>query len=207
MRLSPLSIRLTKHLPHAAGIGGGSADAGALLSWIATRHPALGSLLKARCVSLGADVPMCLAGQAAVVRGIGERSERLTALPSLPLLLVNPGVPVSTPAVFATLERRDNPPLPLPPGTGFSDLGALTDYLAATRNDLEPPARALAPAIAESLAAMEGNGARFARMSGSGATVIGLFDDDEGAAAAARTISRAHPDWWVSATRLTGQTP
>ncbi len=207
VRLGPLSIRLSKHLPHAAGIGGGSADAGALLAWIAARHPALGSLLAARCVSLGADVPMCLAGEAAVVRGIGERSERLAALPSLPLVLVNPGVPLSTPAVFAGLERRDNPPLPPPPATGFSDLGALADYLAATRNDLEPPARALAPAIVESLAAVGDHGARFARMSGSGATVFGLFDDDARAADAARAISRAHPGWWVSATRLTGQTP
>ncbi|WP_279483743.1 4-(cytidine 5'-diphospho)-2-C-methyl-D-erythritol kinase [Aureimonas sp. SK2] len=205
VRLAPLAIRLTKHLPHAAGIGGGSADAGALLAFLSSRHPSLGSLLADRCLALGADVPMCLNGEAAVVRGIGERAERLAALPSLPLLLVNPGVPVATPAVFAGLGCRDNPPLPLPPAAGFADLETLAAYLAAARNDLEAPARALAPAIGEALQAVEASGARFARMSGSGATVFGLFAAETEAKAAARAIAAAHPGWWVEATRLAGQ--
>lgn len=205
VRLSPLSIRLTKHLPHAAGIGGGSADAGALLAWIAARHPALRRLLSERCVALGADVPMCLAGEAAVVRGIGERGERLGALPALPVLLVNPGVPVSTPAVFAGLSRRDNPLLPAPPAEGFPDLESLAGYLAATRNDLEPPASALAPAIEDAVRAVTTGGARFARMSGSGATVFGLFETDAACRAAERAIAAAHPRWWVMASRLAEQ--
>ncbi|RIX98818.1 4-(cytidine 5'-diphospho)-2-C-methyl-D-erythritol kinase [Aureimonas flava] len=202
--LEPLDIRLTKHLPHAAGIGGGSADAGALLAWVVARHPSLGPRIAERCVALGADVPMCLAGEAAVVRGIGERRGRLAALPALPVVLVNPGVPLATPAVFAGLARRDNAPLP-PLPEGFADLGTLAGYLAATRNDLEPPACALAPAVAHAVAALQASGAGFARMSGSGATVFGLFADRAGAEAAARAIVAERPGWWVRVSCLTGQ--
>ncbi|MBB3934328.1 4-(cytidine 5'-diphospho)-2-C-methyl-D-erythritol kinase [Aureimonas phyllosphaerae] len=205
VRLSPLAIRLSKHLPHAAGIGGGSADAGALLAWIGARHPALRPSLAERCVSLGADVPMCLSGEAAVVRGIGERAERLAALPAIPVLLVNPSVPVATPAVFAGLARRDNAPLIAPPATGFSDLETLARYLEAARNDLEPPALGLAPAIGDAVDAVNAAGARFTRMSGSGATVFGLFASDAACHEAERRIAASRPGWWVKATQLTGQ--
>ncbi|GGE14722.1 hypothetical protein GCM10011390_37310 [Aureimonas endophytica] len=143
---------------------------------------------------------MCLAGRAARIGGIGESIEPLQDFPSVAAVLVNPGVPVATPLVFARLERRDNPPMP--PLPKLADLGALLAYLEDTRNDLEPPAVALAPAIGAARAALVSGGAGFARMSGSGATVFGLFGDDAAAARAAAAIRAAEPGWWCVPTRL-----
>ena len=190
------ALRLTKSLPVASGIGGGSADAAAALRllarlWDRPLPPA------AALVALGADVPVCIARQACRMRGIGEELHPL-ALPSFWLVLVNPGVPVSTPAVFAALVRRDNPPLPDPPT--FPDAEALAAWLAARRNDLEPPAAALAPevrAILDALAAQPG--CRLARMSGSGATCFGYFTAPEPALVAADALRARHPAWWITA--------
>ncbi len=201
--IGPLDILLTKNLPVAAGIGGGSADAAALLSALA-RHlpPHAASALARRSVELGADVPMCLAGVPSMARGIGEVLSPLPAFPRVPVVLMNPGHPVSTPQVFRHLEDRNQPPLPLPPPQGFSDFAALLGYLRAARNDLQPAASALLPAIADGLAALDRHGAALSRMSGSGATVFGLFVDDGGAEAAAAALARALPGWWVRATHI-----
>ena len=184
------AITLHKALPVASGIGGGSADAAAVLR-------ALGRVPD-RPETLGADVPVCLLSQPALMRGVGEVIIPVSGLPVLHLVLVNPGVALSTPAVFAALQRRHNPPLPdLPAGAGATGLVA---WLAACRNDLQPPAIGLAPGIADALDALTAYGALLARMSGSGATCFGVFPDAGAAAAAASFIAAAQPGWWVTAT-------
>ncbi|TNF59724.1 MAG: 4-(cytidine 5'-diphospho)-2-C-methyl-D-erythritol kinase [Rhodobacteraceae bacterium] len=187
-------ITLDKHLPAAAGIGGGSSDAAAMLR-LAGHDPADGGL------SLGADVPVCRIARATRMTGIGEGLAVIDGLPALPAVLVNPGVPVPTAAVFRRLVSKSNPAmgaLPMRPG-----LPDLIDWIALQRNDLEAPAVSEQPVIADVLAALALAGARLARMSGSGATCFGLFDDAAGAARAARDLSQAHPGWWVRATTLT----
>ena len=193
-------LSLDKRLPIASGVGGGSGDAAAALSGL---H-ALWRLdlpewrLAALALALGADVPMCLDGRSAHVAGIGEVIEPAPALPTMTLLLVNPDVPVSTPAVFRALTQRDNPPLPDLPAA-WNGLGHLVDWLAATRNDLEPAALPLAPEIGEVLSALRAApGCRFARMSGSGATCFGIFAARAEAEAAAAAIPAARPGWWVA---------
>lgn len=194
-----LALRLAKQLPVASGIGGGSADAAAALRLIA-RLRAAALPAPAAVLGLGADVPVCLAGQPARMSGIGEVLVPLR-LPPAWLVLVNPGVPVPTGAVFARLASRDNPPLgPLP---AFADAPALAGYLAAQRNDLEPPARAVAPVVGEVIAALgQAPGCRIVRMSGSGATCFGLFATEAPAEAAAADIRRRAPGWWVAAAPL-----
>lgn len=189
-------IRLEKHLPVASGIGGGSADAAAVLRALARQ----GVPLPDAPERLGADVPVCLAGRPARMRGVGERLDPLPTLPGLAMVLVNPGLPLSTPAVFARLEQRENPPLPdLPAGL---DPAAFIAWLRGCRNDLEAPAITLAPQIAEVLDALRAQGARLARMSGSGATCFGLFARPADAEAAATALAQARPGWWVVATAL-----
>lgn len=201
--LPPVAIHLEKNVPVAAGIGGGSGDAAAVLRAL-TRHLRLdgAALLAALAPALGADVPMCLASRPLIARGIGERIEPVAGLPELALVLVNPGVAVSTPAVFAALAGRANPPLP--PLPARRDLAALVGWLCATRNDLEAPALGLAPAVAECLAALRANGALFARMSGSGATCFGICESPAHASRAAGAIGRARPGWFVTATSTAG---
>jgi len=201
--LRPVSIRLEKNLPIASGIGGGSSDAAAALRALA-RHWRLADtgFLDAVAPALGADVPMCLAARPLLARGAGERIEPVSGLPRLAVVLVNPGVEVSTPQVFSGLASRENPPLQALPGK--ADFEALLGWLAASRNDLEPPALSIAPAIAESLAALAASGAAFTRMSGSGATCFGLYASDSAARAAADIIRRDRPGWFVAATSTTG---
>lgn len=192
------AITLDKVLPVASGIGGGSADAAAVLRALARLWgrplPPPEVVLR-----LGADVPVCLAGRAARMTGVGEGLEPVPALPPLWMVLANPGVAVPTPAVFAALTRRDNPAMP-PLPAAFADGAALVDWLGATRNDLEAPAEALAPVIGTVRTALAAQpGCRLARMSGSGATVFGLFDRPEPARAAEAALARAQPGWWVAA--------
>ena len=184
-------IALEKHLPAAAGIGGGSSDAAAVLSAI---RDLTGRSIPDQGLSLGADIPVCLIGQAAVMRGIGEDVKVLDNMPHLPAVLVNPGVAVPTAAVFQGLARKDNPPMdPLPPQLSFEPL---IDWLAQQRNDLQAPAIAAQPVIGDVLRAIVATeGCRLARMSGSGATCFGLYETAEAATNAA-TVLR-HPDWWV----------
>jgi len=192
-------IRLEKHLPAAAGIGGGSSDAAAALRVLARLW---GRPLPdaAAVLALGADVPVCLEGRPARMRGIGERLDPLPDLPPAWLVLVNPGVAVPTGTVFAGLARRDNAPMP-PPPAGFADAAALAAWLASQRNDLEAPAISAVPAIGEVLEALAAApDVLLARMSGSGATCFGLFGTARAAEAAAGRIAAARPEWWVRAT-------
>ncbi len=193
------AIGLEKVLPVASGIGGGSADAAAVLRGFARGGEALPA--PGAIAALGADVPVCLAGRPTRMRGIGEVLDPVPALPALHLVLVNPGLAVATPAVFAALDHRDSPALPALPAR-FADAPALLDWLAATRNDLEAPARRLQPVIGTVLAALTHAGAGFARMSGSGATCFGLFASAAAAEAACARIRAAQSGWWAVATRL-----
>lgn len=189
-----VAITLTKNLPVASGIGGGSADAAAVLRALAR----MGHPLPARPQDLGADVPVCLPSTPARMQGVGEVLTPLPALPPLHLVLVNPGIALSTPQVFAGLTRRDNPPLP--PIPDFADATALTHWLRTTRNDLEGPAIAAAPVVAELLSALTARGAMLARMSGSGATCFGIFPDAASAQRAAAALGQNR--CWAVATEL-----
>lgn len=191
------AITLHKALPVASGIGGGSADAAAVLRALG-RSPA-------DPAGLGADVPVCLASVPARMTGVGEAVEPLPGLPALHLLLVNPRVAVPTPAVFRALKRRDNPALPVLPAS--PDAAALLGWLHGTRNDLQAAAIGIAPAIADVLAALRDAGARLSRMSGSGATCFGVFADAAAAQAARDAIARARPGWWVAQTHTLPSPP
>jgi len=197
-------ITLTKNLPVASGIGGGSADAAAALRglrefWKVTLDDAA---LNDIALELGSDVPVCLLGEPAMMEGRGERVTPVSGVAPLALVLVHPGVAVSTADVFHRLV--------LSPAArkgwikGPSTSGNVLDHLAATRNDLEVPARNIAPAIDNVLSSLSNAGATLARMSGSGATCFGLFEDAASANAAAQTIQHAHRDWWVRAAKTVG---
>jgi 4-diphosphocytidyl-2-C-methyl-D-erythritol kinase len=194
----PVSIFLEKNLPPASGVGGGSSDAAATLKGLARLWGFEDErTLERLALSLGADVPMCLSPHPALVSGIGENVERLTRFPALFIVLVNPGMEVPTPAVFPRLNTKNNPALERPlPG----DPEALYTWLGKTRNDLQAPALELAPVIGEALDALRAGGARFVRMSGSGATCFGLYDRKEQAETAAAEIRRTRPGWFAVAT-------
>lgn len=199
-----LAMRLTKNLPVAAGIGGGSADAAAALRMLAALSPepiALGALSDL-AAHLGADVPACLVSAPLVARGVGEMLSPLQQFPALHIVLVNPMVPLPTADVFRRLRAHDNYPLPeLPvPLTRPAQLGI---WLAETRNDLQPPAVKLVPIIGDIVSQLaDTQGCMLARMSGSGATCFGLFGSTGQAHQAAQTMRAAHPDHWVAAAPL-----
>jgi 4-diphosphocytidyl-2-C-methyl-D-erythritol kinase len=195
----PVAIHLEKNLPVAAGIGGGSADAAATLRgllrfWNASLPEAE---LLALGLSLGADVPMCLTGEALLVKGIGEDLSSLPTLPSLSLVLGNPLVGVSTPDIFKRLTTKDNPPI----GAGNGDWLAV---LKSLRNDLEPPARSLVREIDQISTMIGAEGALLTRMSGSGATCFGIFPSPESAKRAAENLNGQKPDWYFQAVETVG---
>lgn len=206
------AFALEKHLPAAAGIGGGSADAAAALRLLAL-HNELASddpRLMAVARATGADVPVCVASHACVMTGVGENLTPLD-LPPLPCVLVNPRIAVPTSAVFAALGLK--------PGelrTGVTDVleamvwpkpGASAevwlDALSGGVNDLEAPAIRVQPVIADVLAMLRATrGAQLVRMSGSGATCFALYASDADAKAAAVALRAAQPAWWVEASVL-----
>ncbi|KRE17986.1 4-diphosphocytidyl-2C-methyl-D-erythritol kinase [Bosea sp. Root381] len=201
-------FHLVKRLPVASGIGGGSADAAGALRLLARLNglaPDDPALLRA-AARIGADVPVCLDSRARVMAGIGERLGPALKLPPLFALLVNPGVPVETVAVFRALGLQAGQ---AGPGAGgeapaVADSAAgLIATLAVSGNDLEAPARQVAPIVDSVLAELRAlPGCRLARMSGSGATCFALFDDCRTSAAAGRALRRLRPDWWIKATLL-----
>lgn len=205
------ALRLTKRLPVASGIGGGSADAAAALRAL-NRLWGLGRTdadLEAIAAPLGADVPVCVAGRAALMSGTGETLAPSPALPQdIGVVLVNPRVAAPTGPVYRAFDA-------LTPGTAdfaapalpdaLPDLEALVRVLAARRNDLETAAISLVPAIADVLGALRTTpGVAFARMSGSGATCFGLTVGRAAAGRAAAELASRHPGWWVAAGVLLG---
>lgn len=183
------TVHLTKNLPIASGIGGGSADAAATLRALARLNdiPLEDSRLFACADALGSDVPACLLGRSAIGRGRGEQLTPLGGLTGTPVLLVNPGVAVSTAAVFKGWNGQDQGPI---------GEGDLLDIACAGRNDLEPPARIIAPVIADVLDRLTATGPLLARMSGSGATCFALYPDEPARSRAASEIRARVPDWW-----------
>lgn len=205
-RRAGAKITLTKNLPVASGMGGGSADAAAALRALA----ALWELDPGETVlceiakELGSDIPVCVPSTPAFMEGRGEILTPISALPRLPILLVNPGIAVPTKDVFANLKDRRGADMALPRGR-FNDLADVLRFLEATGNDLEAPALALQPVIGEVLSSLKAvPGALFTRMSGSGATCFALMPDDGGCARAAAALKKKHPDWWVQPTFVPG---
>jgi 4-diphosphocytidyl-2-C-methyl-D-erythritol kinase len=200
------AIAIEKNIPAGAGLGGGSADAAAVLAGLNACFEASipEQQLAAIGLTLGADVPMCLAGRALRARGVGEQIMPLNGWPPLPLLLVWPGRTVSTAAVFDALASRENPPLPESPAfpsAGAAPVSVIAGWLAACRNDLEAPAIAIAPEIGDVLAALRAtDGCLMARMSGSGSACFGLYTESAEADAAAAQVDAAKPEWWVRST-------
>jgi 4-diphosphocytidyl-2-C-methyl-D-erythritol kinase len=202
-RTPNVHITLEKNLPVAAGVGGGSADAAATLRglirfWDLPIAPGdLGPLAR----SLGADVPACLASRPVRMTGIGDRLAPFDLTAPLPMFLVNPGVPVSTPAVFKALDLPSGPRADGIAIIGNQDVRGLVGLVGQSVNDLEAPARRLAPAIGEVLSAIAGReGCLLARMSGSGATCFGLFANSQFTDFARKAIAADQPRWWVAAT-------
>jgi len=200
----PRRITLTKNLPVASGIGGGSADAAAtlrafLLEWRQEEFKLSDFVELAK--TLGADVPVCFFGHSAWMYGIGDGIERVD-LPELHAVLVNPGVSVATRDVFAKLSARSGvDKLVWPESFGSAEL--VFEFLKTVCNDLEEPALSIAPVIGDVLSALRAaRGVQLARMSGSGATCFGLFTDAASARAATTQIARDHPSWWMKSTIL-----
>lgn len=197
-------ISLEKNIPVAAGIGGGSSDAAAVLRGLCRLWNLDRADTRVRQVAegLGADVPVCLHGGAAFVSGIGDIVTPLARDPGYHLLLVNPNKALSTAAVFGALDG----------GAGFvnglagavlsSESGALLQTIISGRNDLSDAARRLCPVIDGVLRSVgQSADCMLARMSGSGATCFGMFPDPESCQRAGAEVSKAHPEWWVCPTR------
>jgi 4-diphosphocytidyl-2-C-methyl-D-erythritol kinase len=194
-------LHLDKQLPVASGIGGGSADAAAAL--LALRGlwalPVDDAALADMAIGLGADVPACLRRTPLWMAGIGEQLAPAPALPAAHLVLVNPGLPLATPAVFAAWREAGGAFSAPAAQTGlrFDNVHVLVNYLRTCRNDLEAVARFMAPPVDVALAALRAQpGCLLARMSGSGATCFGLFPTPLSAERAARQIGKAQPGWW-----------
>lgn len=205
------SFTLDKHLPIASGIGGGSADAAACLRLLAQARGVDTDTddFQKLCLGLGADVPMCLASTAACISGIGETVTPVSGLESLFIVAVNPRQPVSTPEVFASykmLQTSGNSGDNHTASSGKPQPKSAEGWLAEIgqkTNDLQPAASALCPEISNIEAQIAAqNGCNIARMSGSGATVFGLFQNQQDANEARKNLSAKWPDWWVKSGEL-----
>lgn len=214
-READVMIALTKALPVASGIGGGSADAAACLRALARLWgvPPDDAALFAVAAGLGADVPVCVAGRSCYFSGIGDVLDEAPELPETHVVLVNPNVPVPTPAVFKAMAAGR-----AKSGAAFSaparftrkpaDAADLAALLLERTNDLTAPALTVAPVIADVLAALERSaGCLLPRLSGSGATCFGLYATAAAAESAAKAIAAAAPGWWVKPTRLRSTPP
>ena len=192
-------IRLWKRLPTAAGIGGGSADAAAVLRLKAKLAgiPLNDTDLNMVALSLGADVPMCLRGRSARVGGIGETLIEAPIMPALPSVLVNPAVMLPTPSVFKLRSGPFSTSTTLP--EAWNDLCEVSEVVNELGNDLMQAAIHIEPVIKEVLSNLKAMaGLNVASMSGSGATCFGLFDDLKSARQAAHVLKRRWPGWWVA---------
>lgn len=208
LRLGRVSLR--KEIPVAAGLGGGSADAAALLRLVAHANPDLARHIdwKSIAARIGADVSVCLGNVPALMWGIGERLSDLPRCaplpPAIPAVLVNPRVPLATAAVFKAMGAGTAPePVPAPRVSPLCVIGDVLAIMRAMGNDLEAPATELLPVIATAKAALSAQpGCLHAALSGSGPTCFALFDSAATAETAAAAIARVEPGWWTVATAL-----
>jgi 4-diphosphocytidyl-2-C-methyl-D-erythritol kinase len=202
------SIRLTKNLPIASGIGGGSADAATTLDGLCGLWdvaPGRAALLRI-AAKLGADVPVCLDGIPSFVGGIGEDLAPARGLPPAWLLLANPRVATPTPAVFKARQGVFSKPARW--SEAPRDFDDFAQRLRGCANDLTEAAIGVTPAIRDMLVALAGlPGCVLARLSGSGATCFGLFADERSARAAEAKLRAAQPGWWVIAARMAAGGP
>jgi len=198
-------LTLTKRLPVAAGIGGGSSDAAAALRLLTMLWKIDPAHAEALAPSLGGDVPVALGGVPALMRGEGEQVVAAHVPPGIPALLVNPLVACPTGPVFRAFDAAgggDDFAL-IDPFPDFLGRDQLTDWLGSQRNDLEGPATALVPEVGEVLAFLKAQpGVRLARMSGSGSTCFALLDAISFAERAIEVLKVRHPGWWSAPCRL-----
>lgn len=186
-RDSGMALTLEKNLPVAAGLGGGSADAGAVFRMVEQMH-GLPSDWRERAAALGADVPACVESTACIGRGTGaDLSAVENDLAGTPVLLVNPRVPLATGSVFAAWDEQDRGPLPEGPASIIAEQG---------RNDLEVSAIAACPPVGEVFEALRESRAFLSRMSGSGATCFALFRGADDLGQAAQSLAQSRPEWW-----------
>ena len=199
------AFTLEKHLPIAAGVGGGSADAAAALRLLTDLWGTDPAAARKIAPSLGGDVPVALQGHAALMQGEGERVRRAAGLPRIPALLVNPRLACPTGPIFRAYDEAGG-------GAGFRAFGAvppfervwdLVHWLHQQRNDLQAPAIAAVPQIAGVLETLQAlPDVQLTRMSGSGATCFALFETEDAARRAEALLSAQRPDWWIRATML-----
>ncbi len=207
--MEELTFTLDKQLPVAGGLGGGSSDAGAALRLIRDVFaPGIDDVrLEAVAASLGADGAACLWGRPVIAEGRGERLSSAPGLPAIDAVLVNPGVSVSTPAVYRAFDaagRFGDVARPVLP-EAFEDVQELSAWLATQRNDLEAAAIAVSPDVGAVLDTLQGEPeALLARVSGSGGTCFALCPDDIAAETLAERIEAMVPHWWVKHCRLGG---
>ena len=188
-----LDVTLEKNLPVAAGLGGGSADAGAIFRLVERIH-GLPDDWPERAAKLGADVPSCVRSEMAIGKGTGTELEPVdNDLAGTPVLLVNPRVPLATGPVFKAWDGVDRGPLPSGNASAIAREG---------RNDLTEPALRLCPPIGAVLTALAKSDCTLSRMSGSGATSFALYATVEARDSAAHQILTDHPDWWILAGSL-----
>ncbi len=202
------AFHLEKRLPVAAGLGGGSADAGAALRLL--QQVNVGEItqddlaLVAR--KLGSDVPVCLTSRAAHMRGRGENVSLIGSLPVLPAVLVNPGAPLGSGDVYAALGANVLPEshkMPAAVQSSFASAGDLVEFIRATGSDLEAAAIELAPVVADVCDLLSAtDGCQIAQMSGSGSTCFGIYHEQKQADVAARSLAKSYPDWWVVSTDI-----
>ncbi|RAK61368.1 4-(cytidine 5'-diphospho)-2-C-methyl-D-erythritol kinase [Phenylobacterium hankyongense] len=210
--VAPVGLALEKVLPVAAGLGGGSSDAGAALRLLreVLQIPVDDAELEAIAAGLGADGPACLWGRPVLAQGRGERLSPAPAFPAVDAVLVNPGVPVSTAEVYRRFDAqgRFGATEPPPAPAAFEDAVELAAWLAGQRNDLEAAAVAVAPEVGAVLATLAGEGETLlARVSGSGGTCFALCAGDIEAEGLAERLEAMEPRWWVRRCGLGGPWP
>ncbi|HLG87615.1 MAG TPA: 4-(cytidine 5'-diphospho)-2-C-methyl-D-erythritol kinase [Alphaproteobacteria bacterium] len=202
-----IRLGLTKRLPVASGIGGGSADAAACLRGLAGLwglDPG-GTIVRDVAASLGADIPVCVSGLAAFIGDIGTTVDPAPRLPPTWVVLANPGIGLPTPDVYRARKGAFTPPMRF--AEAPSSAAELAECLRTRRNDLTQAAIGLVPQIATVLGAIgDSNGCLLSRMSGSGATCFGLYRDPEAAQSAGAALREVHPAWWVASGRLLDDT-
>ena len=208
----PFDLTLTKALPIASGLGGGSSDAGATLRVLRdTLLPVPDTVLEAAAAATGSDGPPCLWGRPVISEGRGERLSASPAFPPLPAVLVNPRVACPTGAVYRAFDAfaepgraADRPLLP----NAFVTVAQTAAFMAACRNDLENPAIGLVPVIGRVLDRLRAEpGVLMARLSGSGATCFAILGTDGEAKAFAGALATEHPGWWIEPCRIGGPWP
>lgn len=187
-----MSFTLDKQIPIAAGLGGGTADAAAVLRQFDPHG-------KVYATKIGADGPVCRLSKTALMQGIGGRVTAFPNLGQIPAVLVNPLKAVSTGSIFKAFDSQTNDVDPMPNAA----MGRLLERALFGKNDLQPTAVALEPSIGDIIDALQATpNCALARMSGSGATCVGLYETSEAAKHAAKRIQSHHPDWWVRACKL-----